>query len=70
MVKISIAPPQFVVNLFYKIVGDPGTVSPLTILPLAPSKGDIPDLSFKDKEKMVKDDDQKKKETNKKEGST
>jgi len=52
MVKISIAPPKIVVDLFYKIVGDPGTVSPLTIMPLAPSKGSIPDLSFKDKEKM------------------
>ena len=52
MVKISIAPPQFVVDMFYKIVGEPGSVSPLTIMPLSPSKGDIPDLSFKDKEKM------------------
>ena len=52
MLKISIAPPDWVVSLFEKIVGDPGTVSPLSIMPLAPSKGDIPDLSFKDKEKM------------------
>ena len=52
MVKILIAPPSWVIALFYKIVGDPGTVSPLSIMPLAPSKGDIPDLSFKDKEKM------------------
>jgi len=27
-------------------------VGPISILPLAPSKGDIPDLSFKDKQKM------------------
>ena len=53
MLKISIAPPDWVVALFYKIVGDPGTVSPLTIMPFAPSKGDIPDLSFKDKKKMA-----------------
>ena len=33
MLKISIAPPDWVVALFYKIVGDPGTVSPLTIMP-------------------------------------
>lgn len=52
MCKISISPPQWVVNVFYTIVGDPGTVNPLNIMPLAPSKGDIPDLSFKDKEKM------------------
>lgn len=52
MVKISIAPPSWVVDIFYKIVGEPGTVSPLSIMPWAPSKGDIPDLSFKDKEKM------------------
>lgn len=53
MLKISIAPPDWVVDLFYKIVGDPGTVSPLSIMPISPSKGgDIPDLSFKDKDKM------------------
>lgn len=52
MLKISIAPPDWVVDLFYKIVGSPGTVSPLSIMPIAPSKGDIPDLSFKDKDKM------------------
>jgi len=52
MVKISIAPPKWVVDIFYKIVGAPGTVSPFSIMPLAPSKGDIADLSFKDKEKL------------------
>ena len=46
------APPKWVVDMFYKIVGDPGTVSSLSIMPLAPSKGDIADLSFKDKEKL------------------
>lgn len=52
MCKISVAPPKWVVDMFYKIVGDPGTVSSLSIMPLAPSKGDIADLSFKDKEKL------------------
>mmetsp|Transcript_4697 Transcript_4697/g.9076 ORF Transcript_4697/g.9076 Transcript_4697/m.9076 type:complete len:380 (-) Transcript_4697:455-1594(-) len=52
MCKISISPPKWVVDLFYTVVGEPGTVGPISILPLAPSKGDIPDLSFKDKQKM------------------
>ena len=53
MLKISIVPPDWVVDFFYKIVGDPGTVSALSIMPIAPSKGDIPDLSFSDKKKMA-----------------
>jgi len=52
MCKISVQPRKWVVDTFYKIVGDPGTVSPISIMPFAPSKGDIPDMSFKDKEKM------------------
>ena len=52
MVKILVTPPSWVVRLFYKVVGKPGSVSRLSVLPLAPSRGDIPDLSFKDKEKM------------------
>lgn len=52
MVKILVTPPTWVVRLFYMVVGEPGSVSRLSVLPLAPSRGDIPDLSFKDKEKM------------------
>jgi acylglycerol lipase len=52
MVKILVTPPSWVVRLFYKVVGEPGSVSRLSVLPLAPSRGDLPDLSFKDKEKM------------------
>lgn len=52
MIKILTKPPKTVVDLFYKIVGDPGTVSALTIMPIAPSKGDLAEKSFKDKEKM------------------
>jgi acylglycerol lipase len=51
MLKISVTPPDWVVNLFYKIVGNPGTVTPLSVMPLSPTS-DIPHLSFKDKEKM------------------
>ena len=52
MLKIAVVPPDWVVKLFYKIVGDPGTVTPLSFLPVAPLKGNIADLAFKDKEKM------------------
>lgn len=52
MIKISIAPPAWVVDVFYRIVGAPGSVSAFNIMPFAPSKGNIVDLSFKDKEKM------------------
>lgn len=52
MIDILVKPPKAVVDFFLKVVGDSGTLNALSVLPLAPSKGDIPDLSFKDKEKM------------------
>ncbi|EED92159.1 predicted protein [Thalassiosira pseudonana CCMP1335] len=53
MVKVMIVPPAWVVNLFYKIVGASGTVNSFSVMPFAPSKGNIPMLSFKVKEKML-----------------
>merc|ERR1712086_165634 len=47
----AIAPPKWVVDLASHIVGAPGSVSPLSFLPITPSSGD-PNLSFKDKGKM------------------
>jgi alpha-beta hydrolase superfamily lysophospholipase len=52
MVKVSIAPPKIVVDSLRALLGEPGTVNAFSMLPLAPSKGNIPDLSFKNKEKM------------------
>ncbi|KAL3816952.1 hypothetical protein ACHAXA_001780 [Cyclostephanos tholiformis] len=52
MVKILVTPPPFVVALFERIVGHPGTLNALSHLPWAPSRGDMPHLSFKDKDKM------------------
>lgn len=52
MCKISVSPPKWIVDLCYKIIGPPGTVSPISMMPLTPSKGNMTDLSFKDKEKM------------------
>ena len=52
MVKISIAPPKIVVNTLRTLLGKSGTVNALSMLPITPSKGNIPQLSFKNKEKM------------------
>ncbi|KAL7495030.1 hypothetical protein ACHAWT_006507 [Skeletonema menzelii] len=52
MVKISIAPPKIVVNTLRALLGEPGTVNAFSMLPIAPSKGNIPHLSFKNNEKM------------------
>eukprot|EP00984_Skeletonema_dohrnii_P038445 scaffold41685_cov161-Skeletonema_dohrnii-CCMP3373.AAC.1 len=52
MVKISIAPPKIVVNTLRALLGEPGTVNAFSMLPVAPSKGNIPHLSFGNKEKM------------------
>ena len=52
MVKILVTPPPFVVAIFEYIVGHPGTLNILSHLPWAPSRGDMPHLSFKDKRKM------------------
>lgn len=51
MVKIAVAPPDWVVDLLYNVVGAPGTVNRFSALPIAPTSGDIFD-GFKDKEKM------------------
>jgi acylglycerol lipase len=53
MVKVLNTPPAWVVKIFYSIVGAPGSVNFLSMMPWAPSKGSIPDLSFKDKKKMA-----------------
>lgn len=52
MCKIMNVPPQWVVSLFEYISGAPGTVNSFSVMPVAPSKGNIPELSFKVKEKM------------------
>jgi len=53
MVKIQIVPPDWITNIFYRIVGKSGTVDSFTFLPIAPSKGgDIASLSFKDEKKL------------------
>jgi alpha-beta hydrolase superfamily lysophospholipase len=44
--------PKIVVDSLRALLGEPGTVNAFSMLPLAPSKGNIPDLSFKNKEKM------------------
>ena len=52
MVKILVAPPQWVVDAFERVVGHPGTLNFLSTMPWAPSRGDMPHLSYKDKDKM------------------
>lgn len=52
MLKVSVVPPKIVVDTLRALLGEPGTVNALGMLPIAPSKGNIPHLSFKDKEKM------------------
>lgn len=52
MIKVSIAPPKIVVDTLRALLGEPGTVNALSVLPVAPAKGNIPDLSFGDKNKM------------------
>ena len=52
MVKVSITPPKIVVDTLRALLGKPGTANAFSMLPVAPSKGNIPDLSFKNKEKM------------------
>jgi len=52
MCKIMNVPPKIVVDLFEFISGAPGTVNSFNVMPIAPSKGNIPELSFKVKEKM------------------
>lgn len=53
MCKVLNTPPDWVVKTFEALVGAPGTVNSFSIMPLAPTKGSIPDLSFKDKNKMA-----------------
>ena len=53
MCKVLNTPPDWVVNFFEAIVGASGTVNSFSIMPFAPTKGSIPDLSFKDKNKMA-----------------
>ncbi|KAL3800223.1 hypothetical protein ACHAW5_009230 [Stephanodiscus triporus] len=52
MVKILVTPPSWVVDVFERVVGRPGTINVLSRMPWAPSPGDVPHLSFKDKDKM------------------
>jgi pimeloyl-ACP methyl ester carboxylesterase len=53
MCKVLNAPPDWVVKIFEAICGKPGSVNAFSIMPIAPTKGNIPDLSFKDKHKMA-----------------
>ncbi|GMH55445.1 hypothetical protein TrRE_jg2046 [Triparma retinervis] len=46
----NLKPPQFVIDLLYKLVGPPGTINAVGLLPLAPSKS-VGDNSFKLTEK-------------------
>ena len=52
MCKIVSVPPRWVVQLLYAIIGAPGTVNSISIMPMAPQKGNLGELSFKVKEKM------------------
>ena len=52
MVKVSVTPPKIVVNTLRALLGEPGSANAFSMLPVSPSKGNISDLSFKDKEKM------------------
>lgn len=52
MCKILVLPPKWVVDMFRTLTGTPGTVNPFSFMPWSPSKGDIPEQSFKDKNKM------------------
>ena len=54
MCKIAdeMMPPQFVIDLCRKISGPTGTASLIGYLPMAPSKGDLQDLTFKLKDKQ------------------
>jgi acylglycerol lipase len=52
MVKLSIVPPKIVTEFLRALLGERGTVNALSVLPVAPAKGNIPDLSFKNKDKM------------------
>ena len=52
MLKVSITPPKIVVDILRALLGKPGSVNAFSMLPVAPAKGNIPDLSFKDKERM------------------
>ena len=49
MCKISqeMLPPQWVIDLLYKILGPKGTYSVFGCLPIAPSKGDLRQYSFR-----------------------
>jgi len=54
MVKIQIAPPDWITNILSCLLGKSGTVDSFTILPIAPSKGgDIASLSFRDEKKLL-----------------
>ena len=53
MCKVLNTPPEWVVKIFEAIVGPSGSVNSFSYMPIAPSKGSIPDLSFKDKKKMA-----------------
>jgi acylglycerol lipase len=53
MCKVLNAPPDWVVKIFEAICGKSGSVNAFSIMPLAPTKGSIPNLSFKDKHKMA-----------------
>lgn len=53
MCKVLATPPDWVVKIFEAICGKSGSVNAFSMMPLAPTKGSIPDLSFKDKHKMA-----------------
>ncbi|KAL7520644.1 hypothetical protein ACHAWX_005361 [Stephanocyclus meneghinianus] len=53
MCKVLNTPPGWVVNIFEYIVGAPGSVNSFSVMPIAPSKGDLSFLSFKDKNKRA-----------------
>lgn len=48
----NLKPPQFVIDLLYKVVGPPGTINAVGMLPLAPSKS-VNENSFKLTEKRI-----------------
>ncbi|KAL3800805.1 hypothetical protein HJC23_001642 [Cyclotella cryptica] len=53
MCKVLNTPPGWVVSIFEYIVGAPGSVNSFSVMPIAPSKGDLSSLSFKDKNKKA-----------------
>lgn len=52
MCKVLNTPPDWVVRIFEAVCGPSGSLNSFSIMPFAPSKGSIPNLSFKDKQKV------------------